>query len=92
VNFKHRFNVKDQGGFTMPHKEGYLLVDRLKKADIEYPFEHGEVINYTLNGVSLHPVTAKIQASFLTYSCQRGRNPLRDFTMRPILIFKKFNG
>ena len=22
-----------------------------KKADIEYPFEHGEVINYTLDGV-----------------------------------------
>ena len=21
-----------------------------KKADIEYPFEHGEVINYTLDG------------------------------------------
>jgi hypothetical protein len=25
-----------------------------KKADIEYPFEHGEVINYTLDGVSIH--------------------------------------
>ena len=31
-----------------------------KKADIEYPFERGEdihVINFTLNGVSIHPVT-----------------------------------
>jgi hypothetical protein len=27
-----------------------------QKADIEYPFEHGEVINYTLDGVSIHPV------------------------------------
>ena len=35
------------------------------KADIEYPFEHG-VINYTLDGVSIHPVTTKIQGSFLT--------------------------
>ena len=34
-----------------------------KKADIEYPFEHGEVINYTLDGVSIHPVTSKIQAN-----------------------------
>jgi hypothetical protein len=37
-----------------------------KEADIEYPFEPGEVINYTLDGVSTHPVTIKIQASFLT--------------------------
>jgi hypothetical protein len=29
------------------------------KSDIEYPFEHGEVINYTLDGVSIHPVTLK---------------------------------
>ena len=54
-NFKHRFNHKDQGGF--------LLVE---KKDIEHPFEHGEVINYTLDGVSIDPVTTKIQASFLT--------------------------
>ena len=25
---------------------------------------HGEVINHSLDGVSIHPVTAKIQASF----------------------------
>jgi hypothetical protein len=31
------------------------------KADSEYPFEHGEVINYTLDGASIHPVTTKIQ-------------------------------
>jgi hypothetical protein len=30
-----------------------------KKAGIEYPFEHGEVINYTLDDVSMHPVTKK---------------------------------
>jgi hypothetical protein len=36
-----------------------------KKADIEeYLFEHGEVINYTLDGVSMQPVTTKIQTSF----------------------------
>jgi hypothetical protein len=27
---------------------------------------HGAVINYTLDGVSIQPVTTKIQASFLT--------------------------
>ena len=37
-----------------------------KKKDIEYTFEHGEVINYTLDGISIHPVTTKIQAYFLT--------------------------
>ena len=54
----------------MPRKEEHLLVDvfilNFFKVDIEYPFEHGEVINYTLDGVSIHPVTTKIQASFLT--------------------------
>jgi hypothetical protein len=49
----------------MPHKEGHLLID-----DIEYPFEHGEVIHYTLDGVSIHPVTTKIQ-SFLTQLRER---------------------
>jgi hypothetical protein len=37
---------------------------QIKKADIEYPFEHGEVINYPLDGVPIHPVTIKIQVSF----------------------------
>ena len=32
---------------------------------------HGEVIKYTLDGVSIHPVTAKIQAFFLTLSLER---------------------
>ena len=58
VNFKHRFNHKDQGHL-------------IKKANIEYPFEHGEVTNYTLDGVSIHPVTTKIQASFLTQLPER---------------------
>jgi hypothetical protein len=43
----------------------------IKKTDIEYPFEHGEVINYTLEGVSILPVTTKIQASFLTQLPER---------------------
>jgi hypothetical protein len=37
-----------------------------KKADIEYPFEYGEVINYSLYGVSIIPVTTQIQEFFLT--------------------------
>ena len=39
--------------------------------DIEYPFEHGEVINYTLDGVSIHTVITKIQAPFLTQLQER---------------------
>ena len=42
-----------------------------KKADIEYPFEHGKVIHYTLDGVSIHPVTTKLQAYFLTQLPER---------------------
>ena len=45
-----------------------------KKTDIENPFEHGEVINYTLDGLSIHPVTTKIQASFLTQLPERKEN------------------
>ena len=41
------------------------------KADIEYPFEHGEAINHTLDGESVHPVTTKIQALFLTQLPER---------------------
>ena len=36
----------------MPRKQGHLLVDEKNI----YPFERGEVMNYTLDGVSIHPV------------------------------------
>jgi hypothetical protein len=61
--FSNRFNHKDQVGFLMPGKEGHL--------DIEYPFEHGKMINYTFDGVSIHPVSTKKQASFLTQLPER---------------------
>ena len=32
---------------------------------------HGEVINYTLDVVSIHPVTTKLQAYFLTQLPER---------------------
>jgi hypothetical protein len=35
------------------------------------PFKHREVFNITLDGVSVHPVTTKIQASFLTQLPER---------------------
>ena len=46
---------------------GSILIkyNLIASQQIEYPFEHGEVINYTLDGVSIYPVTTKIQASFL---------------------------
>ena len=37
----------------------------------ENTLEHGEVINYMLDGVSIHPFTTKIQASFLTQLPER---------------------
>jgi hypothetical protein len=46
----------------MSRIEGLLLV---KETDFEYPFEHGEVINFTLDGVSIHTVTSEIQTSFV---------------------------
>ena len=45
------------------------------KGNIEYPFEHvEEVIHYTLDCVSIHPVITKIQASFLTQLPERKEN------------------
>ena len=55
----------------MPRKERHLLVDGWKKTDIEYPFKDGEAINYTLDGVSIHPVATQIEASFLTPLMER---------------------
>ena len=47
----------------MPCKEGHLLVD---------PFEHAEVLNNPLDGVSIHPATRKIQGSFLNQLPESG--------------------
>ena len=41
------------------------------KADIKYAFENGEVINYTLNYISIHPVTTKIHVSIITQLPER---------------------
>ena len=43
----------------------------IEQADTEYLFEYGEVINYTLDGVSTQPVTTKVQASFITKLAER---------------------
>ena len=48
MNFKHRFNHKDKGGFP------------------NFAKKHGAVINCTLDGVSIHPVNARMQAPFQT--------------------------
>ena len=48
-----------------------MVNGKKKKKDVEYPFAHGEVIIYTLDGVSIHTVTTKIQASFLTQLLER---------------------
>jgi hypothetical protein len=74
MNFKHVFNHKDQEGFPMPRNERHLLVDDEKISKnliLNIPFGHSEVINYTLDGVSIHSVTTKIQTSFLTQLPER---------------------
>ena len=60
-----------------PQRPGRFSNASQKKADIEYPFEHGEVINSTLEGVSIHPVTTKTQASFLIKLPERKENSQR---------------
>ena len=53
------------------------------KKKMEYPFEHSEVINYTLDGISINPVTTKIQAFFQTQLIERKQ------TMMPMVILKQ---
>ena len=57
-------------------------------ADNEYPFEHGEIIHYTLDGVSIHPVATKIQMSFLAHLPER-KETAQGFHMRPIVTLKQ---
>ena len=35
-------------------------IDRWVQNNDKYPFEHGEVVNYTLYGVEIHPVTVAV--------------------------------
>ena len=83
IIFKHRFNNKNQGCFPSPHKEGHLFVKIKKKT-----FEHCEDINYTLVGVSIHPVTTKIQASFLTQLPER-KETVQGFQHEANVFFKQ---
>jgi hypothetical protein len=46
-------------------KKGTYLLGKNKKQTLSFPLSMA-VINYTLGGVSIHPVTTKIQAPFLT--------------------------
>ena len=72
----------------MSRKEGHLLVDA------EYPLEHGEVIIYTFDGVSIHMVTTKIQVSLLTQLPER-KETTQEFHHETNVDFKtvtEFNG
>ena len=70
--FQTQIQPQWTGRFSMSRKEGHLLVDGYKKkADIEYPFEDGEVINYTLDGVSIYSVTTNINPSCITHLPER---------------------
>jgi hypothetical protein len=67
---------------------------KTKTADIENPFEHGEVVNYTLDGISIHAVTIKIQAWFLTQLLER-KEPAQGYQHQANGDFKtvtEFNG
>jgi hypothetical protein len=57
------------------------------KNTLNNPFEQSECINYTLDGVSIHPVTTKRQMSFLTKLPERKETAQR-FTMRANGDFK----
>jgi hypothetical protein len=48
------------------------------KADIEYPFEHGEVTNYTLHAVSIHTGVLPNSVAGEDGNCS-------DFTLRPMV-------
>ena len=67
--FQTRIQLQRPGRFSNASQTrapiGRWIQKKKKEADIEYPFEPGEVINYTLDDVSIHPVTTKILPSQL---------------------------
>ena len=65
-----------------------------KKADIKYAFEHGEVINYTVDGVSIYPFTKKRYTRVLPNSVAREVGNLSAISQRPMVTLKQleFNG
>ena len=74
----------------MHRKEGH----QQKKANIEHLFEHSEVINHTLDGVSIHPVTTKIHVSFLTQLPERKETaqPFHHEAHDDFKTVREFNG
>jgi hypothetical protein len=56
--------------------------------------KHDEVINYTLDGVSMHPVTTTIQVSLLTQLPERKETAhgFHHKTNGDIKTVKEFNG
>jgi hypothetical protein len=56
------------------------------KAAIQYPFEHGEVISYT---VYLYTQSLQRYRRLSKLSCRIVRKPLREFTMRPMMTLKQ---
>ena len=58
-----------------------------KEADIEYHFDHDAVMNYSLDGVAIHPAITKIQMSFLTQLLERKETAL-GFHYEAIRDFK----
>ena len=60
-----------QGRFPMLRKEGHLLVYGGKKQTLNIPMSMVRLWIELLDGVLIHPVTRKIQASFLTQLQER---------------------
>ena len=81
VDFKHRFNHKDLGDVPMPRKEGHLLVN--KKADIKCPFWAWWRLSLHFGCCINTPSHYKDTGVLLSF--RRGRKPLKDFTMRPMV-------
>ena len=56
--FQTQIQLQRPGGFSNASQRR-APIGKWGEKNIEYPFEHGEVINYILDGVSTHPVTTK---------------------------------
>jgi hypothetical protein len=61
------FNHKEHGGFPVPCEDQLFgRWVKIKNQTLNILLSMVTFINYTLVGVSIHPVTTKIQATFLT--------------------------
>jgi hypothetical protein len=71
IEFRAKIKPERPRGFFNASQRRTSIGNKIKRQMLNILFEHGEVHNFTLDGVSINPVTTIIQVSFLTQLLER---------------------